>query len=434
MPSASPPPSAPIPARRWTRRRRCCAPWRPSSKQALRILRAVRQHDADTGHHHRRRRSRSTSSSTERHVRASARTSCSCGRTLFGARRPRARSWKTTTSASSSPAVAAYHEGARRRAVEAGHPREDRSTTRWPRPSTSWRPSTPTTNLAVDHNQLTMETMQQVASRHGLVCLLHEKPFDGVNGSGKHNNWSMATDTGGATCSTRARTPWKTCSSCCSSPAVIEAVDEYQELLRMSAATRGQRPSSGRQRGAAGHRLHVPGRRAGRHCWSAHRRRRALQRLGRARSMDLGVDVLPNVHQGQHRPQPHLPLRLHRQQVRVPHARAAPMNLSDANMVLNTAVAKSLKDFADADGRHDRRGVRGGRHRLHQAHPARPRAHHLQRRRLLRGVGARGRSAAAWRTIAPRPTRCRAWSTRSPSTCSRSSACSPRPRCAPATR
>ncbi len=64
------------------------------------------------------------------------------------------------------------------------------STTRSPRPSTSWRPIYTTTNIATDHNQLTMEIMQKVAARHGLVCLLHEKPFDGVNGSGKHNNWS----------------------------------------------------------------------------------------------------------------------------------------------------------------------------------------------------------------------------------------------------
>ena len=70
------------------------------------------------------------------------------------------------------------------------------STTRWPLPSTSWRPSSTTTNVATDHNQLTMETMKNVAAKHGLVCLLNEKPFEGVNGSGKHNNWSLSTDTG----------------------------------------------------------------------------------------------------------------------------------------------------------------------------------------------------------------------------------------------
>ena len=60
----------------------------------------------------------------------------------------------------------------------------------------SWRRSITTTNIATDHNQLTMEIMQKVANKHGLVCLLHEKPFAGVNGSGKHNNWSISTDTG----------------------------------------------------------------------------------------------------------------------------------------------------------------------------------------------------------------------------------------------
>lgn len=72
-----------------------------------------------------------------------------------------------------------------------------------------------TTNIAVDHNQLTMEMMKCVATRHGMACLLHEKPFDGVNGSGKHNNWSISTPTENLL--DQAKRPWKTCSSCCSS-------------------------------------------------------------------------------------------------------------------------------------------------------------------------------------------------------------------------
>lgn len=95
-----------------------------------------------------------------------------------------------------------------------------------------------TTNIATDHNQLTMEIMQKVAAKHGLVCLLHEKPFAGVNGSGKHNNWSLTTDTGvnllkpGATPYENAQFLLLLCS-------VIEAVDEYQDLLRISVATAG---------------------------------------------------------------------------------------------------------------------------------------------------------------------------------------------------
>ena len=95
-----------------------------------------------------------------------------------------------------------------------------------------------TTNLATDHNQLTMELMQRVAKKHGFVCLLHEKPFDGVNGSGKHNNWSLSTNTGinllepGETPSENAQFLLFLC-------AVIKAVDEYQDLLRISVASAG---------------------------------------------------------------------------------------------------------------------------------------------------------------------------------------------------
>ena len=95
-----------------------------------------------------------------------------------------------------------------------------------------------TTNIACDHNQLTMEMMRKIAAKHGMVCLLHEKPFAGVNGSGKHNNWSISTNTGknlldpGATPESNAQFLLFLC-------AVIKAVDEYQDLLRISVASAG---------------------------------------------------------------------------------------------------------------------------------------------------------------------------------------------------
>ncbi|MBR4725738.1 MAG: glutamine synthetase III [Lachnospiraceae bacterium] len=95
-----------------------------------------------------------------------------------------------------------------------------------------------TTNVATDNNQLTMEIMQKVARRHGLVCLLHEKPFAGVNGSGKHNNWSMATDTGMNLLSP-GETPHENAQFLLFLCAVIQAVDDYQDLLRLSVATAG---------------------------------------------------------------------------------------------------------------------------------------------------------------------------------------------------
>lgn len=95
-----------------------------------------------------------------------------------------------------------------------------------------------TTNIATDHNQLTMEIMQKVAARHGLVCLLHEKPFAGVNGSGKHNNWSLITDTGMNLLSP-GETPYENAQFLLFLCAVIKAVDDYQDLLRLSVATAG---------------------------------------------------------------------------------------------------------------------------------------------------------------------------------------------------
>ncbi len=95
-----------------------------------------------------------------------------------------------------------------------------------------------TTNIACDHNQLTMELMKTVAARHGLVCLLHEKPFDGVNGSGKHNNWSISTDTG-VNLLEPGDTPMDNAQFLLFMTAVIKAVDDYQDLLRISVASAG---------------------------------------------------------------------------------------------------------------------------------------------------------------------------------------------------
>ena len=95
-----------------------------------------------------------------------------------------------------------------------------------------------TTNIAADHNQLTMEIMKKTAERHGLVCLLHEKPFDGVNGSGKHNNWSLSTDTG-VNFLSPGKNPAENSLFMLTLAAMIKAVDEHQDLLRISVATAG---------------------------------------------------------------------------------------------------------------------------------------------------------------------------------------------------
>ena len=93
-----------------------------------------------------------------------------------------------------------------------------------------------TSNIAVDHNQLTMEMMKKIADRHGMVCLLHEKPFEGVNGSGKHNNWSMLTNTG-TNLLEPGQTPYENAQFLLFLCAVIKAVDQYQDMLRISVAS-----------------------------------------------------------------------------------------------------------------------------------------------------------------------------------------------------
>ena len=95
-----------------------------------------------------------------------------------------------------------------------------------------------TTNIACDHNQLTMEIMKKTAEKHGLACLLHEKPFEGVNGSGKHNNWSLTTDAG-TNLLNPGKTPHENAQFLLFLCAVIKAVDEYQDLLRMTVASAG---------------------------------------------------------------------------------------------------------------------------------------------------------------------------------------------------
>lgn len=116
-----------------------------------------------------------------------------------------------------------------------------------------------TTNIATDHNQLTMEIMQKVAKKHGLVCLLHEKPFAGVNGSGKHNNWSISTNTG-ANLLEPGDTPYANAQFLLFLCAVIKAVDEYQDLLRISVASAGNDHRLGANEAPAGRGIHVPGR------------------------------------------------------------------------------------------------------------------------------------------------------------------------------
>ena len=160
-----------------------------------------------------------------------------CGRTLFGAKPPKGQELDDHYFGVIKPRVAAFMAELNEELWKLGGLAKTEHNEVAPSQH-ELAPIYTTTNIATDHNQLTMEIMQKVALRHGLVCLLHEKPFAGVNGSGKHNNWSMATDTG-VNLLTPGDTPYENAQFLLFLCAVIQAVDDYQDLLRLSVASAG---------------------------------------------------------------------------------------------------------------------------------------------------------------------------------------------------
>ncbi|MBP3705233.1 MAG: glutamine synthetase type III, partial [Clostridia bacterium] len=159
------------------------------------------------------------------------------GRTLFGAKPPKGQEMDDHYFGVIKPRVAAYMEELNEELWKLGILAKTEHNEVAPAQH-ELAPIYTTTNIATDHNQLTMEIMQKVAAKHGLVCLLHEKPFAGVNGSGKHNNWSISTDAGQNLLSP-GETPYENAQFLLFLCAVIKAVDDYQDLLRISVATAG---------------------------------------------------------------------------------------------------------------------------------------------------------------------------------------------------
>ena len=160
-----------------------------------------------------------------------------CGRTLFGAKPPKGQEMDDHYFGAIKPKVAEFMEDLNEELWKLGIMAKTEHNEVAPAQH-ELAPIYTTTNVATDHNQLTMEMMQKVASEHGLVCLLHEKPFAGVNGSGKHNNWSIATNDGQNLLSP-GETPYENAQFLLFLCAVIKAVDDYQDLLRISVATAG---------------------------------------------------------------------------------------------------------------------------------------------------------------------------------------------------
>ena len=206
-----------------------------------------------------------------------------------------------------------------------------------------------TTNVAIDHNLLTMEMMKKIASKHGLVCLQHEKPFEGVNGSGKHNNWSISTKSENLL--DPGDTPMENLQFMVFLSAVIKAVDEYADLLRTSVATPGNDHRLGANEAPpaiisifVGEELEAV---IDAVCSDS-------PYAGPVKmKMDLGVDVLPKFSKDttdRNRTSP-FAFTGNKFEFRMP---GSAENLSDANTILNTAVAKALKEFvAETSGAAD---------------------------------------------------------------------------------
>ena len=160
-----------------------------------------------------------------------------CGRTLLGASAPKGQEMEDHYFGALKPRVAAYMHDLDEELWKLGIPAKTKHNEVAPAQH-ELAPVFDTTNVAVDHNQLTMEIMKKVADKHNMVCLLHEKPFEGINGSGKHNNWSMSTDTD-VNLLDPGKTPAENTQFLVFLVAVIKAVDDYADLLRVSVASAG---------------------------------------------------------------------------------------------------------------------------------------------------------------------------------------------------
>ena len=264
------------------------------------------------------------------------------GRTLFGAKPPKGQELDDHYFGSIKPRVAAYMEELNQELWKLGILAKTEHNEVAPAQH-ELAPIYTTTNIATDHNQLTMEIMQRVAARHGLVCLLHEKPFAGVNGSGKHNNWSISTDTG-INLLSPGETPYENAQFLLFLVAVIQAVDDYQGLLRAAVATAGNDHRLGANEAPpAVISVFLGDELTG--ILEAIETDAAYCGVEKKR-MKLGVDVLPRFVRDttdRNRTSP-FAFTGNKFEFRMP---GSAQNLSDCDTILNTAVAKELKGYAD---------------------------------------------------------------------------------------
>ena len=266
-----------------------------------------------------------------------------CGRTLFGAKAPKGQEMDDHYFGVIKPRVASYMADLNEELWKLGILAKTEHNEVAPSQH-ELAPIYTTTNIATDHNQLTMEIMQKVAAKHGLVCLLHEKPFAGVNGSGKHNNWSLATDTG-VNLLTPGETPYENAQFLLFLCAVIKAVDDYQDLLRLSVATAGNDHRLGANEAPP----------AVVSMFLGDELTAVLDAIendapysgSEKTMMKLGVHVLPKFTRDTTDRNRTSPFAFTGNKFEF-RACGSEQNVSDSNLVLDAAVAKSLKSFADA--------------------------------------------------------------------------------------
>ena len=333
------------------------------------------------------------------------------GRTLFGAKPPKGHELDDHYFGSIPERILAYMLDTERELQKLGVPVKTRHNEVAPN-QYELAPIFENSNVGADHQQLTMQIMQNVARRYGLICLLHEKPFAGVNGSGKHNNWSMGTDTG-ENLLEPGDTPHENLQFLFFCAAVIQAVNKHQGLLRASIASPGQ-----------DHRL------------GANEAPPAIMSIFLGTELEKVFNAIEQGEVGESTPEsflglgtpvlPPLPMHGGDRNRTSPfaftgnkfefRALGSSMSLSLPNTVLNTIVAE-----ADRLPGRGARGRAGGRRRSRGGAAADPaaqlrgqQADRVRRRQLLRGLALPRPSSAGCSTSARRRTRCRTWSTTRP--------------------
>ena len=265
-----------------------------------------------------------------------------CGRTLFGAKPPKGQELDDHYFGSIKPRVAEFMEDLNEELWKLGILAKTEHNEVAPAQH-ELAPIYTTTNIATDHNQLTMEIMQKVALRHGLVCLLHEKPFAGVNGSGKHNNWSLCTDTGKNLFSP-GKTPSQNAQFLLFLAAFISGVDEYQELLRSTVAFAGNDHRLGAQEAPPAVISIFLGTELEEIIDAIISEQDYTERTGR--QLRIGVDVLPTIPQDttdRNRTSP-LAFTGNKFEFRMP---GSSQSIAGPNTILNTIMAEELARFAD---------------------------------------------------------------------------------------